>query len=204
MKPILLMRKKLVLMFTLSSSLLCRLLILTKSLPHRHVCQALQLCSFCCLQLYSSLALHLPIHSVHPVGSVRLDIPDALRILIDTPITGEESHPRHARDRLADPLLLIPIRLVHERLRLNVRVEVIADQVKVAVVFDGADEGGEGTYVAKRALPDLVEDRLEVGVERVLAVSVVVAEVLDVLGEVTEEEDVLLADLAGDFDLRIS
>jgi hypothetical protein len=49
--------------------------------------------------------------------------------------------------------------------------------------LDGLKDGGKGW------------------VERVCSVQMRVAEVFDVLGEVAEEEDVVFADLAGDFNL---
>ena len=66
---------------------------------------------------------------------------------------------------------------------------------------DGVDEGGKGGLVAKHALVDGVKDLFQFGVEFVFAVVVGMAEIFDVLGQVAKEEDVLIAGLAGDFDL---
>lgn len=132
----------------------------------------------------------------------RLDIPDLLRILIDAPITREESHSRHASDTLRNPLLLVRIRLVDELVRVDVGGEVVRHEVVVAVVADGGDHAAEALRVAELAGLDGLEDLVEGGVDGVvLPVGVRVAEVLDVFGEVAEEEDVVLADFAGDFDL---
>lgn len=99
---------------------------------------------------------------------------------------------------------MVLVLLVDELLRLAVRGKVIGHQVVIAVLDDAVDEGGEGAGVAKRSLLDLVEDFGERFVELVVAVNMSVAEIVDVFGEVAEEEDVLLADLAGDFDLSKS
>lgn len=70
---------------------------------------------------------------------------------------------------------------------------------------DGGDERVELGRVAEEAGVDGVEDGGEVRVEFegvwVVVVEVAVAEVADVFGEVAEEEDVLVADFAGYFDL---
>jgi hypothetical protein len=133
----------------------------------------------------------------------RLHIPNHLRILINTSITTKEPHPRHTQNRLRDPLVLVLVRLVHKRLSLDIAVEVIRDEVVVSVVFDGAGQGTERACVAEGAGLDRLEDFEEVWVEGVGAVVVGVAEVFDVFGEVPEEEDVVLSDLAGDFDLLL-
>lgn len=66
---------------------------------------------------------------------------------------------------------------------------------------DAVEEGGEGARVAEGARVDGIEDLGEGRLQLVVVVEVGMAEVFDVFGEVAEEEDVLLADLAGDFDL---
>ena len=70
------------------------------------------------------------------------------------------------------------------------------------MLVDGVDKGGEVALVAECAALDGVEDFLELGVELEIAVEVVVTEIFDVFGEVAEEEDVLFADFAGDFNLE--
>ena len=54
-----------------------------------------------------------------------LNVPDAIRILIDAPVTTEEAHPRHRGDASRDPFILVAVRLVDELLRLDVAVKVI-------------------------------------------------------------------------------
>ena len=131
----------------------------------------------------------------------RLSIPDALCILINTPIAAKKAHPPNRSNSLGRPLLRVLVALVNELLRLDVGREVVGDEVVVAVLDDAVEQRGEGARVAKLARVDGVEDVGEVGVELVLLVEVAVAEVFDVLGQVAEEEDVFFANLARDFDL---
>lgn len=131
----------------------------------------------------------------------RLNIPDRVRILLDTSIAAEKSHPAHARDTFADPLILILIRLIHERMRRDVRVEIVRDKIIVPMVGDGTAQGAESAGVAKRVGFDGVEDFRKVGVQRKGAEVVGVAKVFDVFGEIAEEEDVGVANLARYFNL---
>lgn len=134
--------------------------------------------------------------------SKRLNVPDTLCVFLNTPVTGEESHTGHSLNRLADPALLVLVCLVDELLGADVGVEIVRDQIIVAVGLDGTDQSGEGTDVAKGVGLDAVEDGLELWINRWSVVRMCVAQVLDVFRQVTEEEDVVLADLAGDFDLH--
>ena len=133
----------------------------------------------------------------------RLHIPNHLRILINTPITTKEAHPAHTSNALRQPLLLIPKRLINQILRLAVAVEVIRDEVVIAMVDDSIRECREGARITKHTALDGVEDLFEFFVELVVAVDVGVAELVDIFGEVAEEEDVVFADFAGDFDLSV-
>lgn len=80
-------------------------------------------------------------------------------------------------------------------------MEIVGDEIIVSVLGDGRHERGELAGVAEGAGCDGVEDFGEVRVEVEAAVEVAVAELFDVFGEVAEEEDVLFADFAGDFNL---
>jgi hypothetical protein len=53
----------------------------------------------------------------------------------------------------------------------------------------------EGTFL------DSIEDLGQAFIELVCPIDVPVAEILDILGEVTKQEDVVLADLAGNLNL---
>jgi hypothetical protein len=70
------------------------------------------------------------------------------------------------------------------------------------VLNDAVDESGEALGVAKGALMDMVEDNGELRIELVLAVEMGVSEVFHVFCEVAEEEDIVFADFAGDFNLQ--
>ena len=87
-------------------------------------------------------------------------------------------------------------------MRGDVGVEVIRDEVIVAMLFDSGCKGREVSLVAEGVRLDGVEDALQLRVQLEVAVEVTMAEVLDVFGKVAEEEDVLLADFTRDFDLR--
>ena len=84
---------------------------------------------------------------------------------------------------------------------LDVAVEVVRNEVVVAVVGDGVAQGAEAARVTEFSTLDGIENFGEVGIELEAAIGVGVTEIFDVLGEVTEEEDVGFADFAGDFNV---
>jgi len=124
-------------------------------------------------------------------------IPNHLGVLINTPVRAEEAHAGDAGDGLGEPGLLVLVGLVDEPVRVDVALEVVRDEVVVAVVDDGVDERGELARVAEGAGLDGVEGALEHGVQVEFGVEVRMPEVLDVFGEVAEEEDVFFADFPG-------
>ena len=63
-------------------------------------------------------------------------------------------------------------------------------------------QSGEVVRGSKGVVANVGEDGGQVGVGRWGGVGVCVTQVVDVFGEVAEEEDVLLADFAGYFDLE--
>ena len=69
------------------------------------------------------------------------------------------------------------------------------------MVNDGVGERRESAGIAEHAVLDGIEDLLELLIKMVIAVHVGMAELIDIFGEIAEEEDVVLTDLAGDFDL---
>jgi hypothetical protein len=69
------------------------------------------------------------------------------------------------------------------------------------VLHDAVEERGEGTCVAKGAGMDGVENGGKGWVELVVLVEMRMAEVVDIFGEVAKEEDILLSDFTGDFNL---
>ncbi len=65
-----------------------------------------------------------------------LNVPNAFRVLIDTPVTGEEAHSRYCSNALGRPLFHVLVAFVDEILCLDVGTEVIGDKVVVAVIDD--------------------------------------------------------------------
>jgi hypothetical protein len=86
-------------------------------------------------------------------------------------------------------------------LRLDVRVEVVRNEVVVTVLDDAVDKCGETVSVAELSLTDNIENSGQLGIKLILRVDMSVSQILNVFGKVTEEEDVLLANLTGNFDL---
>jgi hypothetical protein len=131
----------------------------------------------------------------------RLDVPDGVSILIDAPIAAEEAHASNTGDALGNPLVLVLVRSVDEILRREVRVEVVRDEVIVAVLDNGIDESREGSLVAKNTILDGFEDLGQVWIDFVLAIEVVVTKIFHIFCQVAKEEDVLITCLTGDLDL---
>jgi len=69
------------------------------------------------------------------------------------------------------------------------------------MVADSGDQRAKVPRLSERALLNLIEYLDEIRVECVCAIRVRVAEVLDILREVAEEEDVVLSNLARNFNL---
>lgn len=81
-------------------------------------------------------------------------------------------------------------------------MEIIRNKVIIPMILDGGDESRERSNVAKGVGLDAVKHGLELRIHRRFVVGMCVTQVFDVFGEVAEEEDVVLADFAGDFDLH--
>lgn len=88
-------------------------------------------------------------------------------------------------------------------MRLQVAPEIIANKIVITVLNDRVHERGEGALVTECARVDGVKDALQIRIDVEFLVEVGVAEVLDVFGEIAEEEDVLVTDFAGNFDLEM-
>lgn len=69
---------------------------------------------------------------------------------------------------------------------------------------DAVEESTKSAGITKGTRLDRVKDGGKLWVELVVVVQVGVAEVFDVFGKVTKEEDVLITDFARDFDLANS
>ena len=84
---------------------------------------------------------------------------------------------------------------------LDIRREIIADEIVISLIGDTVAEGGETICLAESIVADGFEDILEVRVEGAGGVVVRVAEVFNVFAESAKEEDVGVANFACDFDL---
>jgi len=86
---------------------------------------------------------------------------------------------------------------------LAVTVEVIRNKVVVTMVGDCLDDSIKVIRFTECTITDGLEDTLELGVNfKTRAILVSVTQVLNILGQITKEEDVVLADFASDFNLR--
>lgn len=124
-------------------------------------------------------------------------------VFVDASIRAEEAHPCHACDRLGQPLVLVLVRRVNGRMCLDVAVEVVRDQVVVAMVTNSRDHCEKVVGRAKGAVLNCLEYLVQIRVDSVRAVRVSMAKVFDILREVSKEEDVVLADLTSDLDLYL-
>jgi hypothetical protein len=70
------------------------------------------------------------------------------------------------------------------------------------MVFNAADEGAECVRITKGVFVDFVKDSLEVRVNGMRAISMSVAEIFDIFGEVAKEKDIVLSDFSSDFNLE--
>ncbi len=131
----------------------------------------------------------------------RLNVPDTLCILIDTSVTSKETHTRNTNNSLASPLILVFVGLINECLSLNIAVEVVRDEVVVTVIFDCTNKSSEARSITKGVGFNGVEDFEKIWVKSVRAVVMGVTQVFNVFCKVSEEKDVVFADLTSDFNL---
>lgn len=85
---------------------------------------------------------------------------------------------------------------------LQVAVEVVRDEIVVAMINNAANKSRERPLVTECAALDCFEDLLEVRIDLALAVEMRVTEIFHIFGKVAEQEDVLITSLAGDLDLK--
>lgn len=98
---------------------------------------------------------------------------------------------------------MVLVRLVHQRMRFDITVEVIADEIVIAVVDDGVDQRREAVDVTETPALDGFEYLDQVGVKGKRAISVGVTQIFDVLSQVSEKEDVRVPDFPSDFNLHV-
>lgn len=107
-------------------------------------------------------------------------------ILINAPVRAEEAHACHARDGLGQPLVLVLVRLIDGRVRLNVAVEVVRDQVVVSMITNSRDHGQEVVGLAECAVLNRLEDLVQIWINGVRAVRVRMTKIFDILREIAE------------------
>lgn len=130
-----------------------------------------------------------------------LHVPDALRIFVDAAVAAEEAHTGYRGDRLLDPLLLVAVGIIYQVMRLDIAVEIIRHQIVIAVVADSRNHGAKVVRSAESALLNLLEDLLKVTVDGVGSISVRVTQVFDILGQGTEQENVVLTNFTSNLNL---
>lgn len=131
----------------------------------------------------------------------RFDIPDHIGVLLNASVTAKEPHPADTGNALADPFVLVLVRLIDQGVCFDVAVEVIADQIVVPMIDDGIAQGRKMTSVAKQTSLDSVKYLLEVFIQLEFAVCVGMAEIFHILGQVAKEENVIFSNLACDLNL---
>jgi hypothetical protein len=102
-----------------------------------------------------------------PPRRQRLYIPDAFRILVNTPITAKETHARYTSNTLTDPLILVLVSFINQRLRLVIAVEIVRDKVVIAMFFNRTDESRKGPSITKGTFLNFLEDFGEIGIDGV-------------------------------------
>ena len=132
----------------------------------------------------------------------RLYVPNRVRILLNAAVAAEKPHPAHADYALGDPLIMILIRLIHQRVRLDVAVEVVTDEVVIPLVDDGVAQRSEAAGVTELAASDGIEDLGQIGVESERAVIMGVTQVFNIFRQVSEKKDVRVPDFPSDFNLH--
>lgn len=100
-----------------------------------------------------------------------LYVPNRVGVLLDTAITAKKSHPAHAHNRLGHPFAVVLVRLVHQRMRFDIAIEVITDQIVISVVDDGVDQRCEAVGVTKTPGLDSFENLDQIWVKGKRAVS---------------------------------
>ena len=98
------------------------------------------------------------IHHIPLLRGQRFTIPNLLSIFLDAAIATEESHPRDRRDALLQPGILILVRLIHELVRLDIAIEIIGNEIVIAMLGDAVAQSGEVACVAKFVGADRFED----------------------------------------------
>ena len=80
-------------------------------------------------------------------------------------------------------------------------MEVVRDEVVVAVLDNGIDESRECSLVAKSTILNGFEDLGQVWIDFVLAIEVIVTKIFYIFCQVAKEKDVLITCFTSDLDL---
>lgn len=76
---------------------------------------------------------------------------------------------------------MVLVRLVHQRVRFDITVEVVTDEIVVSVVGDGVDQRREAVDVTETPPFDSFENFDQVGVKGKRAISMGVTQIFDIL-----------------------
>lgn len=124
--------------------------------------------------------------------------PHLVSILNHTTIRSEETSPCRTENTLGEPIVLVLVRLVDKILGIAIALEVIRDEIEVAMVDNTVDKRRELVGISEAVALDGIKDLTEIVIELEFTVAVVMTKVFDVLRKVTEEENVLLTNFSGD------
>jgi hypothetical protein len=145
-----------------------------------------------CLSVYQSCAIRCDL--------LGLDVPDHLGILLDTTIGSEETHAGDCENGLVQPSLLVLEGFINGIVSLDVCFKVGRSQ-PVVVVDDSVGQSRELIRMTEHTTVDGIKDLLETFVNQDTFVGMLVTDVFNIFGKVTEQEDVVFANLSGDFDV---
>ena len=135
------------------------------------------------------------LHSVRR-GASLTNGPDFLGILYHTTIRGEEPCSRSTEDTFGEPVILVLVCLVNQILGVTIALEIIRDKIEVAVVNNAINKRRELVGITKTVTLNGIKHLAKIVVELEFAVVVSMAQIFNVFRQVTEEEDILLADFS--------
>ena len=79
---------------------------------------------------------------------------------------------------------------------LDIAVEIVRNKIVIAMLDDGVAESGEAAGVTEASTLDSLEHFVKIWIKLEISIGVSMAEIFDILCEVSEEEDVGFADFA--------
>lgn len=133
------------------------------------------------MHLNSSPALlRSSLYSLRGFGWQWLNVPDHIGVFLNASVAAEESHPADAGNAFADPFILVLVCLIDECVCFDVAVEIVADEIIVAMIDNGVAKGREVASVAEHTSPDGIKYLLQIFVQLEVAVIVCMSEVFHV------------------------